>query len=148
MLAVGWKYSAVLEQKVSQINFFFQPLEELSRNAASTNTALYQRTIRKRRRKCRTEPSSYVYSKRESWSSATDNSAEARKQLESGQSAESTPAARQTVNMDREANELNEVSNTRPPFFRGAPISSLSPTAREMTGGQPDYVWIDIFGFI
>lgn len=107
-----------------------------------TPTTCYSPQTRMRVRRHRTEPSQYCYSKRESWSS-TDNSAiEVRKQQQHS-AASTAHSSREVLNLENVRTPLNETNDTsaRPSFLRPrASIPNLTAQAREMAGGQPDYV--------
>ncbi|KAJ7371148.1 hypothetical protein OS493_027837 [Desmophyllum pertusum] len=99
----------------------------------------YSPQARKRSRKHRTEPSQYNYSKRESWTS-TENSLDIHRQR--GLSVNSIHASREIINLANMRAPLEENDSSRPSFLHASThaISNLTPQAREMAGGQPDYV--------
>ena len=120
--------------------FFWQLTEEILLTDHITATC-YSPQARKRGRKHRTEATQYNYSKRESWTS-TENSLEMRRH--GGYSANnSVHSSKEIINLAdvRAPPEANDKS--RPPLLHLSTqsISSLSAQAREMAGGQPDYVW-------
>ena len=119
---------------------FWQLKEEILLDDHMTATC-YSPQARKRGRKHRTEPSQYNYSKRESWTS-TENSLEIRQQ--GGYSVNnSIHSSKEIINLADVRAPLEGNDKSRPPLLHLSTqsISSLSAQAREMAGGQPDYVW-------
>ncbi|XP_048575772.1 poly [ADP-ribose] polymerase tankyrase-1 isoform X2 [Nematostella vectensis] len=99
------------------------------------STMCYKNHLRIRKRRHKTEPSAYHYARRGSWSDHTDQSVDFKKHEQSSVSTE---------NLSRDVMPLGGVQSenkvSHPPFLRVTPISHLSPTTREMAGGEPDYV--------
>ena len=120
--------------------FFWQLTEEILLADHVTATC-YSPQARKRGRKHRTEPSQYNYSKRDSWTS-TENSLEIRRHV--GYSVNnSVHSSKEIINLADVRAPLEGNDKPRPPLLHLSTqsISSLSAQAREMAGGQPDYVW-------
>lgn len=120
--------------------FSWQLTEEILLADHVTATC-YSPQARKRGRKHRTEASQYNYSKRESWTS-TENSLEIRRH--GGYSANnSVHSSKEIINLADVRAPLEANDKSRPPLLHLSTqsISSLSAQAREMAGGQPDYVW-------
>lgn len=121
--------------------FFFLQLTEEILLADHITATCYSPQARKRGRKHRTEATQYNYSKRESWTS-TENSLEMRRH--GGYSANnSVHSSKEIINLADVRAPLEAKDKSRPPLLHLSTqsISSLSPQAREMAGGQPDYVW-------
>ena len=131
---------------LSHDNFFFHyyifwQLTEEILLADHVTATCYSPQARKRGRKHRTEPSQYNYSKRESWTS-TENSLEIRRH--GGYNVNnSVHSSKEIINLADVRAPLEENDKTRPPLLHLSTqsISSLSAQAREIAGGQPDYVW-------
>lgn len=127
---------------VSSPKFFviFWQLTEEILLADHVTATCYSPQARKRGRKHRTEPSQYNYSKRESWTS-TENSLEIRQHGE--YSVNSVHSSKEIINLADVRAPLEGNDKSRPPLLHLSTqsISSLSAQAREMAGGQPDYVW-------
>ena len=120
--------------------FFWQLTEEILLADHVTATC-YSPQARKRGRKHRTEASQYNYSKRASWTS-TENSLEIRRH--GGYSANnSVHSSKEIISLADVRAPLEANAKSRPPLLHLSTqsISSLSAQAREMAGGQPDYVW-------
>lgn len=124
----------------SLLLLFWQLTEEILLEDHVTATC-YSPQARKRGRKHRTEPSQYNYSKRESWTS-TENSLEIRQH--GGYSVNnSVHSSKEIINLADVRAPLEGSDKSRPPLLHLSTqsISSLSAQAREIAGGQPDYVW-------
>lgn len=120
--------------------FFWQLTEEILLDDHVTATC-YSPQARRRGRKHRTEAAQYNYSKRESWTS-TENSLEIRRH--GGYSVNnSVHSSKEIINLADVRAPLEANAKSRPPLLHLSTqsISSLSAQAREMAGGQPDYVW-------
>lgn len=121
--------------------FFSWQLTEEILLADHITATCYSPQARKRGRKHRTEATQYNYSKRESWTS-TENSLEMRRH--GGYSANnSVHSSKEIINLADVRAPLEANDKSRPPLLHLSTqsISSLSAQAREMAGGQPDYVW-------
>lgn len=133
-------YCFIIFSVVTLFFFFLQLTEEILLADHITATC-YSPQARKRGRKHRTEATQYNYSKRESWTS-TENSLEMRRH--GGYSANnSVHSSKEIINLADVRAPLEAKDKSRPPLLHLSTqsISSLSPQAREMAGGQPDYVW-------
>ena len=106
----------------------------------SPTTSCYDLHMRKRHRKYKTEPT-YDYAKSNSWSS-TDNSLEVRRQMDlSSSSTEFNTNHHVNLPMTDVQTDEQKARLVRPPILQIQPISGLTPKAREMAGGRPEYVW-------
>lgn len=119
--------------------FSLQLTEEILVTDQVTVTTCYSPEARRRGRKSKTDRPQHSYSKRPSWSS-TENSLELQQYRE--HSVNSIHTSREQINPAniRTPSEANE--NPRASFLNvnTHAISGLTAQAREMTGGQPDYV--------
>ncbi|XP_078346978.1 uncharacterized protein LOC144632254 isoform X3 [Oculina patagonica] len=123
-----------------ELRKFLKLTEEILLADHVPTTTRYSPQARKRGRKHRTEPSQYNYSKRESWTS-TENSLEIRQP--SGYSGvNSVHSSREIITLANVRAQLEEKDNSRPSLHHVSTqsISNLTAQAREMAGGQPDYV--------
>lgn len=136
------KYHFIAIQSFLPITCFYfslQLTEEILLADQLTATSCYSPEARRRGRKHRTEPSQYNYSRRQSWSS-TENSLEIHRHRE--HSVNSIHTSREIINLANVRAPLESTANSRPPILNvnTHAISNLTTQAREMAGGQPDYV--------
>lgn len=122
-----------------ELRKFLKLTEEILVTDQVTVTTCYSPEARRRGRKSKTDRPQHSYSKRPSWSS-TENSLELQQYRE--HSVNSIHTSREQINPAniRTPSEANE--NPRASFLNvnTHAISGLTAQAREMTGGQPDYV--------
>jgi len=122
-----------------ELRRFLKLTEEILLDDHVTATC-YSPQARRRGRKHRTEAAQYNYSKRESWTS-TENSLEIRRH--GGYSVNnSVHSSKEIINLADVRAPLEANAKSRPPLLHLSTqsISGLSAQAREMAGGQPDYV--------
>ncbi|PFX26934.1 hypothetical protein AWC38_SpisGene8396 [Stylophora pistillata] len=122
-----------------ELRKFLKLTEEILVTDQVTVTTCYSPEARRRGRKSKTDRPQQSYSKRPSWSS-TENSLELQQYRE--HRVNSIHTSREQINPAniRTPSEANE--NPRASFLNvnTHAISGLTAQAREMTGGQPDYV--------
>ena len=117
-----------------------QLTEEIILTDQVTTITCYSPEARRRGRKSKPDRPQYSYSKRPSRSS-TENSLELQQYCE--HSVNSIHTSRELINLAnvRAPLEGNDIPQLPILNVNTHAISGLTAQAREMTGGQPDYVW-------